>query len=126
MESQIKGATLEKLIAYLTSNHSNTLTYMFTFVLTYPAYTNSEEVMDLLILRFNSLPPDSVSPSDYHIFRADALLKIRLRVLNFLKHWIGMDPNEFHEGTKTRKKCDEFLDIVMEMNSFKPGYYFFV
>lgn len=119
--TEIQGAVLEKLIAYLTSPHSNTLTYLFTFVLTYPAFTSSEEIMDLLILRFNTPTPEGL---DYHIFRTDQLVRIRLRTLNFLKHWIKLDASEFKEGSISRKKCEEFLNQVSEIQSLQPGFIF--
>jgi son of sevenless-like protein len=61
---QIKSATLTKLVEKLTSSDNLDMNYISDFLLTFRSFTTSNELLTLLIKRFNIPPPKSTKEED--------------------------------------------------------------
>eukprot|EP01114_Cavostelium_apophysatum_P007694 TRINITY_DN1984_c0_g2_i1.p1 TRINITY_DN1984_c0_g2~~TRINITY_DN1984_c0_g2_i1.p1 ORF type:complete len:861 (-),score=245.93 TRINITY_DN1984_c0_g2_i1:206-2788(-) len=87
-KSNIRGATIEKLLQRATYDKAADTDYVAAFLLTYTSFTTASVLFELLILRFKTPKPESM---DEEVFKKTKQLPIRLRVFNFLKLWIKQD-----------------------------------
>ena len=108
---QVKGGTREALIEKLTHHH--TLDPIFTeiFILTYTSFMKSEELMNLLIQRYQMtslMKKDLLTPllSD---FNATVCLPVQLRTFNVLKVWLN---ESFEDFSENEALCEIFQNFV--------------
>ncbi|KAL9642462.1 hypothetical protein ABK040_011030 [Willaertia magna] len=127
---QVKAGTLDKLVLILTSNEEFDNEYMHLFLLTYRSFTTPSELLDKLILRFNTPPPrscyeleleqlqqqqqnnESKLEREFHTFYK-ALQAIRLRVGQVLNHWVQSHFFDFREDPDLKRKLQRFIDNDM-------------
>lgn len=110
-DGQVKGATLPALLERLTTHDSFDAAFNSTFLLMYRSFTTTETLLDMLFARYNTLPPDTLTPEEYHMWQIRKQTPIRLRVFNVLKTWLEgyVYPNE------DDAQLDRIVDFASEM-----------
>ncbi|KAI8841743.1 ras guanine nucleotide exchange factor domain-containing protein [Chytridium lagenaria] len=88
-EGSVNGGTLEALVQRLTL-HDQTVDAVFasTFLMMFRCFTNSVELMNHFIHRYNMPPPENLRQEDYKTWVEKKQTPIRLRVFNALKLWL--------------------------------------
>lgn len=126
----IRAATLEKLVAHLTSHSYCDGKTLNSFLLIFRNFTTPVELLDLLIERFNipdpvfsdaekkELPYGQNSQADRMLkkFRTVYRRKVQLRVVNFVTKWINNPlyfKINFASNPDLLKTLQEFLDTNM-------------
>jgi len=113
----IKGATLVKLVERLTSEkYADTLVFQGDFLLTFRSFTTPQELLKLMISRYNMTPPKGLSYGQLQEWKTNKQKPIRLRIINFLKNWIERNWIDFIEDNALGNTLQEFLNTDM-MNS---------
>lgn len=128
----IKRATLTKLVERLTY-HKSTPDILDSFLITYRSFISEpEELMDMLIERFNVpnpplrvVMPHSTDSLDtlpesarrtykiyIHHFRQNYTKPVKMRVINVLKSWVKNHYYDFERHPALLKKLNMFLDEV--------------
>jgi hypothetical protein len=112
VKKPIRAASLEKLIQILTSPDKFDQSFLFSFMLTYQSFTTSEELVQLLVNRYNIPPPqDKVNDSKAFIqYKENTLLPVRIRVCQVLKHWIQHHSHVFRGDARVRNKISLFIE----------------
>lgn len=126
---QIKGATLVKLVERLTYHENADPMFMKTFLTTYRSFCKPNELLDLLIERFNIPDPEFSSDSESDSEMGDKTSKMRIaqdmkrfrekyshpvqvRVFNVLKHWVDQHFYDFDQDNDLLHKLTSFLDKI--------------
>eukprot|EP01080_Neovahlkampfia_damariscottae_P012015 gene12015-5415_t len=94
-KDKIHACTIYKLIQILTETKGEG-EFIKLFLLTYNSFCTSSELLNLLYLRFNTLPPLTnekeeyieITPECFDEFYHSKLLTIRLRICQILNNWI--------------------------------------
>lgn len=81
----IVAGTIEKLVQRLTHDLMPDPDYVLQFLTTHKCFIPSNDLLELLCLRWDSAPPPD---ADADAFESSRLPSIRLRVYNVLKTWI--------------------------------------
>jgi hypothetical protein len=98
---QISAGTKQKLTERLTYEEAPNPDYVLDFIMTYPCFVASEELLDSTINRFLS--------AESH--KNEAI--IRLRVLNVLKCWVEQNGHVFLREEELRARLLAFVDGPM-------------
>ena len=123
------GATLVKLVERLTYHENADPMFMKTFLTTYRSFCKPNELLDLLIERFNIPDPEFSSDSESDSEMGDKTTKMRIaqdmkrfrekyshpvqvRVFNVLKHWIDQHFYDFGSDHDLQHKLNMFLDSI--------------
>eukprot|EP00475_Leptophrys_vorax_P013155 TRINITY_DN19513_c0_g1_i1.p1 TRINITY_DN19513_c0_g1~~TRINITY_DN19513_c0_g1_i1.p1 ORF type:complete len:694 (+),score=193.99 TRINITY_DN19513_c0_g1_i1:145-2082(+) len=119
--SNIKAATLEKLIEKMTSDSyvDHNLNLRYVFLLTYRSFTSAEEVLYKLSERFNIPTPLNITPSELELFEQGSVKKIKLKTLGLIQYWI----KEFFSDFEDRPLLKSYLeDLLRQTFSRDPSY----
>ncbi|EFC46408.1 rasGEF domain-containing protein [Naegleria gruberi] len=122
----VRAATLDKLIVLLTSNEEFENEYMYLFLLTYRSFTTPMDLLEKLILRFNTPPPQEClslerdnkmeeMEATFQNFSSKILTPMRLRVGQVLSNWIQNHFYDFREDVELKFKLDSFIDEMYEI-----------
>lgn len=106
----VSGASLYKIIQRITFAQYPDPSFVTTFLLTYRLFLSPLEVLDLLILRFDTPPPPE---SDEAAFLKTTQLHIRLRVINVLKQWLTHYFHDFRSEPALLDRLGRFIDDVL-------------
>eukprot|EP00761_Pharyngomonas_kirbyi_P002852 gb/GECH01002856.1/.p1 GENE.gb/GECH01002856.1/~~gb/GECH01002856.1/.p1 ORF type:complete len:906 (+),score=270.45 gb/GECH01002856.1/:1-2718(+) len=94
---QIKCATVRKLVERVTHHELFDNNFMYAFMLTYRSFTTPQDLLDMLIERYNLPPPNPSDKRDFAEFKKTKLDKVRLRVLQVMKHWMEKHKYDFDD-----------------------------
>jgi hypothetical protein len=111
--SDIKAATLEKLIEKMTSENyiDHNLNLRYVFFLTYRSFTSAEEILFKLSERFNIPSPVNISPSEMELFQSGSVKTIKLKVLGLVQYWIKEFFSDFEERPMLKCYLDDIINI---------------
>eukprot|EP01117_Protostelium_nocturnum_P009844 TRINITY_DN3510_c0_g1_i1.p1 TRINITY_DN3510_c0_g1~~TRINITY_DN3510_c0_g1_i1.p1 ORF type:complete len:948 (+),score=371.20 TRINITY_DN3510_c0_g1_i1:310-3153(+) len=108
-EKPIKAATLEKLVEHLTFPKFVDPVYAVDFLLTYRSFCTPEQLLNLLIERFDVPEPLNMDNSEKEVYQNGVVKPIRLRVFNVIKMWVENYWNDFR---------DKETDMLSSLTSF--------
>eukprot|EP01147_Barroeca_monosierra_P001967 gene1967-5051_t len=107
----IKGGTLVKLIERLTHPQSVDLQYLTQFLLTYRMFCQPQELLRLLLQRYEVPPPKGVieKPQLVRRFAKRYSNPVKVRVLNVLKIWVDKHFYDFEIDKDLLRQLLEFI-----------------
>eukprot|EP01102_Stenamoeba_stenopodia_P018147 TRINITY_DN661_c1_g1_i1.p1 TRINITY_DN661_c1_g1~~TRINITY_DN661_c1_g1_i1.p1 ORF type:complete len:1017 (+),score=351.00 TRINITY_DN661_c1_g1_i1:339-3389(+) len=103
----VDSGSLPKLIQRLTFEKHPDPNFLSVFMLTYHAFTTPTELLELLILRYNTPPPPGVAPESWE---RDKQIPIRLRVVNVLRHWLQKFNSDFRVDPALLNRLKGFVE----------------
>jgi hypothetical protein len=115
----IRGASLPKLIEYLTHPSIVDNQFLYSFLLTYNSFTTAEEFLELLAERYETPPRnEKCTLKEFADFRDTELFPMRLRVCQVLKYWIENHSYDFRSDVKLRRKFSDLIEHHIAKTNF--------
>jgi son of sevenless len=90
--------------------------FVSDFLLTFRSFTTPRELLSLLEKRFRA--PMAVPKAKLTKEDQEKIAIVRLRVCNFIRLWIEINPKDFTQDEEFRKRI---LKFSAEMSSVLPG-----
>ena len=82
--------------------------------MTYKTFTTANELLDLLIMRFNMPHPKNPTKDQVRLFKSEKLVPIHFRVFNVLKNWVEKYYIDFKQDTVLVQRVLDFVEKATE------------
>ena len=111
----IIGGNVEKLVGYLAHEEYSSPSFVKCFLFLHQSFCESSELLELLILRYNSGGRELDANADQTSQMEEAASKrkiLRIRTLNVLARWLNSHPNHFSVNPQLMGTLSSFVETL--------------
>ncbi|ODV94717.1 hypothetical protein PACTADRAFT_50578 [Pachysolen tannophilus NRRL Y-2460] len=123
-KGNVKGGTIDGLVAHLTSNEERSPEFTEAFLLTFRSFMKPGELLERLVKIYNSEPPEGLSFEEYNIWHEKKLYRVRENVISILDLLVTKYWNYNYYDSNIFKNFKFFMNTVATSNI--PGADIFI